>query len=145
MSIEKLSLNGFIKEVVDVSVGAHSRKFCFVLGAGYSITSGIKSEKELVDLWDAELLERNAQNYREWKDNLGITNTNMYEHYSAYYEKWFHRRPEDGYNFMEKLMENATPNVGYVILAYILKNTSHNLVISTNFDHLVEDAVTYYT
>lgn len=145
MSLEKLSLNGFIKEVVDVSVGAHSRKFCFVLGAGCSITSGIKSGIELVDLWDTELLERNADSHNEWKHKLGITENNKYEHYSAYYERRFHRRPADGYNFMEKLMESATPNVGYVMLAHVLTNTSHNVVITTNFDHLVEDAVTYYT
>ena len=145
MSVEKLSLKGFIREVVDVSVGAHSRKFCFVLGAGCSITSGIKSGQQLVDIWETELLERNADDYKEWKKSKGISDTNKYEHYSAYYEKRFHRRPADGYNFMEKLMENATPNVGYVILAHILTHTKHNVVITTNFDHLVEDAMSYYT
>ena len=46
MSIEKLTLKGFVDEVKDVSEGPHSRRFCFVLGAGASKTSGIKSGQE---------------------------------------------------------------------------------------------------
>lgn len=41
-------------------------------------------------------------------------------------------------------MENARPSAGYVMLAYLLASTPHNVVITTNFDHLAEDAVTYY-
>ena len=41
MSYEELSINGFIQEIKDVSDGHHPRKFCFVLGAGASISSGI--------------------------------------------------------------------------------------------------------
>ena len=47
MSYEELSINGFIQEIKDVSDGHHPRKFCFVLGAGASISSGIKSGQEL--------------------------------------------------------------------------------------------------
>lgn len=50
MSYEELSINGFIQEIKDVSDGHHPRKFCFVLGAGASISSGIKSGQELVDI-----------------------------------------------------------------------------------------------
>ena len=41
-------------------------------------------------------------------------------------------------------MENVHPNVGYVVLAYLLVKTVHNVVITTNFDHLLEDALNYY-
>lgn len=52
MKCELLSLNGFIKEMTEVSSGPHPRKFCFVLGAGASKASGIKSGQELVNLWE---------------------------------------------------------------------------------------------
>ena len=52
MNYEELYLTGFIHEMADVSSGPHSRKFCFVLGAGASRTSGIKSGQELVNIWD---------------------------------------------------------------------------------------------
>ncbi len=145
MSFEELSISGFIKEMKDVSYGTHPRKFCFVLGAGASITSGIKSGQELVDIWEKELLERNGTAHSNWKSENGITEENQYSFYSQYYERRFNRQPIDGYNYLEKLMEHAKPNAGYVMLAYLLTKTPHNVVITTNFDHLVEDAVSYYS
>ena len=65
MSYEELSLKGFINEMKEVSSGPHPRKFCFVLGAGASISSGIKSGQELVKLWDGELLLRNERAHRK--------------------------------------------------------------------------------
>ena len=145
MRCEELSLSGFIKEMKDVSSGPHPRKFCFVLGAGASKTSGIKSGQELVNIWDRELLERNQEEYLKWKAELKITEDNKYSFYSQYYEKRFKRQPMDGYNFLEKLMEHAKPSTGYYMLSYLLSQTDNNVVITTNFDHLIEDAVNYYT
>lgn len=143
MNYEKLSLSGFVKEIKEVSNGPHPRKFCFVLGAGASKTSGIRSGQELVDIWEQELLERNKEGHEEWKKKLKITDENKYEHYSRYYERRF-KLPMDGYNYLEKLMESAKPSIGYVMLSYILTHTNHNVVVTTNFDHLLEDAVNYY-
>lgn len=115
-----------------------------MLGAGASRTSGIKSGQELVRIWDKELSERNQEEHRKWKEKLGINEKNQDSFYSQYYERRFWRRPADGYNYLEKLMEHAKPSVGYVMLSYLLTNTDHNVVITTNFDHLTEDAVNYY-
>lgn len=71
MSAEKLSLNGFIQEMKEVADGTHPRRFCFVLGAGASRTSGIKSGQELVRLWDREIRERNEEEHRRWREELG--------------------------------------------------------------------------
>lgn len=87
MRYENLSLTAFVSEVKEVSNGPYTRKFCFILGAGASISSGIKSGQELVTIWDKELFERNGEEHLKWK---------------------------------------------------------HNVVITTNFDHLMEDAVNYY-
>ena len=144
MACEQLSLNGFIQEMKDVTSGSHPRRFCFVLGAGASRSSGIKSGQELVRVWDKELRERNEIEYLRWKKELDITDENMSNFYSYYYEKRFSRCPEDGLSFIEGIMESAKPSAGYVMLAYMLTRTPHNVVITTNFDHLTEDAVTYY-
>lgn len=143
MSYEDLTLSGFAKEMKEVFDGSHPRKFCFVLGAGASRSSGIKSGQELVNIWEKDLLERNKEGYWEWKQKFGINDSNKYEFYGRYYEKRF-KKPIDGYNYLEKLMESAKPSIGYVMLAYILTHTKHNVVITTNFDHLIEDAVNYY-
>lgn len=63
MDYEELSIGGFISEMKEVSSGPHPRKFCFVLGAGASKSSGIKSGQELVNIWDKELLERNREQH----------------------------------------------------------------------------------
>lgn len=146
MAFEQLSLSlpSFVKEMKAVTKGAHPRRFCFVLGAGASRSSGIKSGQELVRLWDKELRERNEEEYLRWRSKLGITEQNMSNFYSHYYEKRFHRCPADGLNFIESIMESAKPSAGYVMLAHILTETPHNVVVTTNFDHLTEDAVTYY-
>lgn len=145
MTFEEISLSSFISEVKEVSDGAHPRKFCFVLGSGASRSSGIKSGQELVNIWDSDLRERNENEYNNWRKRLGITEENKYSFYSQYYEKRFYRRPTDGYNYIEKIMESAKPSAGYVMLAHLLTTTPHNVVITTNFDHLTEDAVNYYS
>ncbi len=82
MSYEELSLKGFIHEMKEVSSGPHARKFCFVLGAGASLTSGIKSGQELVKIWDAELQLRNEKSHNKWKEDLNITEENKFSFYS---------------------------------------------------------------
>ncbi len=143
MNYEEITLSGFVKEMKEVSSGPHPRKFCFVLGAGASKSSGIKSGQDLVNIWEKDLLERNRKSHLAWKEQLGINDDNKYEFYSQYYERRF-KRVIDGYNYLEKLMESAKPSIGYVMLSYILTHTRHNVVITTNFDHLLEDAVNYY-
>lgn len=144
MNYEQLSLSGFIKEMKEVTDGSHPRRFCFVLGAGASVSSGIKTGQELVRIWDKDLKERNEEEYERWRKELSITNDNMCSFYSQYYEKRFRRCRADGYNYIEKIMESAKPSAGYVMLAHLLTRTPHNVVITTNFDHLTEDAVNYY-
>ncbi len=144
MSYEKISLKSFVSEVKRASQGKQHRRFCFVLGAGASKESGIKSGEELVDIWDREIQERNADTYATWQTEKGITQANMHSFYSEYYEERFRRHPKDGVNFLEHLMDAVNPSCGYVLLSHILTTTRNNLVITTNFDHLIEDAVTYY-
>lgn len=64
--------------------------------------------------------------------------------YSDYYEKQFSSNPVDGYNFLEKKMKEASPSGGYACLAFLLTQTPHKVVVTTNFDRLTEDAVTLY-
>ena len=42
-------------------------------------------------------------------------------------------------------MERAEPSFGYSVLAKILAETRHRVVITTNFDNLVADALSLYT
>lgn len=78
-------------------------------------------------------------------ETLGITEENKASFYSQYYDRRFARNYEDGYNELENLMEAAKPKLGYVVLSDLMEKTNHQVVITTNFDHLLEDAINYYT
>ena len=144
MGYEQMSLSAFIDEMKEASTGPYIRKFCFVIGAGASKTSGIQTGQELVDFWDKQLSERNPEEYQKWKAKYNITEDNKHSFYNHYYEKRYKRNPGDGYNFLERMMENAKPSSGHVMLAHLLVKTDNNTVITTNFDCLLEDAVNYY-
>lgn len=68
------------------------------------------------------------------------------KYYFDIYKLRFHGNPRQGYNYLEKIMELCAPSLGYHTLAMLLTESSqHNLVITTNFDSLVEDALFLYT
>ena len=68
------------------------------------------------------------------------------EYYFDIYKLRFHANPRKGYSYLEKIMERCDPSLGYHTLAKLLtENNQHNLVITTNFDSLVEDALFLYT
>ena len=148
MAYQIMTLRGFINEVKSSSQGPYPRKFCFVLGAGASKTSGIKTGEELVEIWEQELVERNPKDHEKWKKQLGITEKNRGNFYSSYYQRRFEKddgkRCRDGYNYLEQMMNRARPSGGYVYLSLIMAGTKNKVVITTNFDHLVEDALLLY-
>lgn len=138
-----LTMAGFLKRIGNASGGTRPQRFCFVLGAGASRSAGISMGTQLVDLWEEELLRENADSHYRWKKQTGITDDNKYQFYSKYYERKF-ENPDEGFNFLEKEMATAMPSAGHVVLAYLLCKTPHRVVVTTNFDHLIEKAVNDY-
>ena len=61
--------------------------------------------------------------------------------YSAIFDETFKISKKDGFAFLEKEMEGKEPSCGYSVLAQILAKNQHNIVITTNFDSIVEDAL----
>ena len=141
MGYEKLSLVGMRDEIAEASKGTYARKFCFFLGAGASKRSEIKTGQELVQIWDKKLEVRNKKAHQKWKAERGITEENKAQFYSQFYERMYHRCPRDGYNFLEEMMNQARPSIGYAMLTHILTKTPNNVVVTTNFDHLVENTI----
>ena len=62
-----------------------------------------------------------------------------------WYERLFADHPDRGYAFLENEMENKELSYGYSVLAWILERTSHKVVITTNFDNLVADALSIHS
>lgn len=61
------------------------------------------------------------------------------------YDKRFELRRQDGFAYLEKIMEGKEPSCSYSVLAQILEKWHNNVVITTNFDNLTEDALFIYT
>lgn len=147
MNKDEIKLKQLIRSFKDNN-NPDGQRHCFILGSGASRPSGIPTGGELVNEWIKEL-----------KTDLGEDDTNAWltkhcgttdlkelpAYYSKIYEKRFEAKPIDGFHYLQAKMANVEPSVGYAILAYILANTSNNVVITTNFDSLTEDALFVYT
>ena len=141
---EVIKIGALVTDIKDAKASDSDEGFCFVIGAGASVPSGIPSGKQLVDRWEKEIAERFGDSELErWKAEKGITEENKYSYYSDYYEKRY-KQPREGYKFLEKIMMDKSPSMGYVALSHIMCESKNNIVITTNFDHLIEDAVNYY-
>jgi Flp pilus assembly protein TadD len=153
MGAQKISTAGFLSEFLRLHELLPDRPFCWVLGAGASVQSGIPTGATLAKQWLEEIHEMedlDNQPIEKWAsaENLGI-NEFDFKRAAAFYP-WIYRRrfrkfKEQGYAFLEKLMEDKEPSYGYSVLAQIMAEKPYNAAITTNFDNLIADALATYT
>ena len=135
-----------VRMLKDASGESKGTKFCFLIGAGASMSSGIPSGADLARKWIREIEEDcGKDDFAKWKNKVGISEDNVGEFYPQIYEKRFGHIPESGYDCIRHYMEGKEPSLGYLILANIMVREKHNVVITTNFDNLLEDAIRTYT
>ena len=135
-----------VRMLKDASGESKGTKFCFLIGAGASMSSGIPSGADLARKWIREIEEDcGKDDFAKWKNKVGISEDNVGEFYPQLYEKRFGHIPESGYDCIRHYMEGKEPSLGYLILANIMVREKHNVVITTNFDNLLEDAIRTYT
>ena len=150
-TLKEMSGKGLVEQFGRVHQQATNRRFAFVLGAGASRTSGIKAAGTLVDEWLGILHKRDPEHHHkefaDWLDQHSKNHIpdfdprNSAEFYPQAYSALFAHDPDDGFAYLEATMERAEPRYGYAVLAFILAKTSHRVVITTNFDNLIADAL----
>ena len=156
----------------------NKQRFCFILGAGASVDSGIPTGNQLEMQWmnylmgktphngtyasedetekianqlyaDDEMEHTFAEIKKAWEEAVKDGKNLSSEYYFDLYKLRFHPNPRNGYRFLEKIMVNRTPSLGYHTLALLMTSKElhnlHNLVITTNFDSLLEDAPFLFT
>ena len=132
------------------------QRYCFILGAGASKTSGIRTGEELMREWRNFLIQRGKTYADNCAQDLDMEPSH-YVHlldpkaslrnddYFTLFDLRYAGNPNAAYAFLEREMEHAFPSCGYYPLAMMLAHTENRLVITTNFDSLVEDALYIYT
>lgn len=130
-----------------------NRAFAFVLGAGASRSSGIKGAPQMVEDW-IRSLHREATgevdgDCKAWATakSLGIKHYDPADpaaSYSELYRRMYARDPDRGYAYLEEQMQKSEPSYGYSVLARIMEDTPHKVVVTTNFDNLVADALSIF-
>jgi len=152
---DEWTVRGFLDEFMRINDHMLDRSFAFVLGSGASVSSGIPTGGSLVKRWIDELYTRHVDDagsrpLEEWVASGGIgikglTLDNAASLYSQVYERRFADDKDSGFAYLENEMRRAEPSIGYSVLAQILDKTRHQVVITTNFDNLVADALSIYT
>ncbi len=131
------------------------QRFCFILGSGASRNSGIRTGREMIGEWRTELLkvsggdqeyirrkaERIGYAPKDWENIFRPDYQIDSRDYFVLYDLMYADTVRAGYDYMQAAMANARPSIGYYCLASILDENTSNLVITTNFDTLTEDAL----
>lgn len=140
---------GVLEEIASLNKSMPDRSLAFVLGSGASFSSGISTGKAMAENWLNELHMRECHDNLDrntWiaSDKLGIDGL-TWDHAAEFYPWIFERRfrgdPQSGFAALEAVMDGKEPSLGYSLLAEIMQQTRHKVVVTTNFDNLVADAL----
>ena len=140
---------GLLDEIEKLHKTMEDRALAFVLGSGASFTSGIPTGKEMAERWLKELHLRECHDNSEIEQWIGSGALEIHglsfekaaEFYPQIFERRFRGDPESGFASLEAAMDEKEPSLGYSLLAEIMQHTRHKVVVTTNFDNLVADAL----
>lgn len=140
-TIDDLAL--FLKNKVDDEI-----LYCFLLGAGASVSSGIKTGQSLVEEWRNDCFHKY---YPDLKiDNVEekikkLKELDWYKEEKEYsslfgnlYDLKFQRK-----NYIEKQVGDKDPSIGYKYLNFLTSERYIDTFFTTNFDDLLEKSITY--
>lgn len=144
-------LEGKRRSYEDLSrfMGAHTGgvpNYALLLGAGCSVSSGIRSAAELTEIWRQEVFKRHWPNetYEPEAAKLQLTKSsggwyNPIREYSSLFEKNFDL-PRQRRIFVETEVAGKSPNLGYAYLMRLVDKGFLNTIFTTNFDDLINEA-----
>ncbi|MBE3178450.1 SIR2 family protein [Enterobacter cloacae complex sp. P3B] len=112
----------------------HHPNFTLFLGAGSSITSGVKSAGGMIQDWRDAYDDMHGEG--EVRKQVWFDKDNEYsELFESLYDQPTQRR-----EYIESCITAANPSWGYVYLVNLLKEKHFNTVFTTNFDDLLNEA-----
>ena len=121
--------------------------FSLLLGSGASATSGVKTAQELIKNWHSLLLKREGLSEEDTGFKKRLSDFPWHDHedeYSLLFEEIFDQ-PSQRRVYIEECLEDAHPGWGYVYLTSLLSNRYFDIVFTTNFDDLLNEACYLYS
>lgn len=123
--------------------GDGTPNFALLLGAGASISSGVKPTKKMIDEWRQQQY-RNSKSSEAYDDWLNKQKWYMTpDEYATLFELTFDE-PAQRRIYIEDCVKNASPFWGYIYLANIVANNFFNVIFTPNFDDLMNEACFVY-
>ena len=118
--------------------------FSLLLGSGASNTSGVPTAQDMIERWRRLLYGRSksADAYSKW-----VAKQSWYDHedeYSMLFEELYDQ-PSQRRIYIEECVKNAHPSWGYVYLTNLLSRRFFDVVLTTNFDDLLNEACYLYS
>jgi len=147
--MRRIDKNTFLRSFKVLS----NQSFDLFLGAGASISSGIHSGSDLVWQFKRELLsvsgKINGKKFQDLKieSNKKIIQSYFVEEdakvtnrYSYYFEQCY-PDPLVRQEFLTNLVKDKKPSIGFMCLSALVSKQTINTVWTTNFDDLIEKAI----
>ena len=118
--------------------------FSLLLGSGASSTSNVKTAQDMIDEWRRILFGRpgDVTDFEQWLDDQP-----WYKHedeYSMLFEEIFDQ-PSQRRVYIEECIKHSHPSWGYVYLTNLLSKRFFDVVFTTNFDDLINEACYVYS
>jgi tetratricopeptide (TPR) repeat protein len=120
-----------------------SPNFALLIGAGASVSSGVKPACEMIDEWRSQLYKQSKSdrkfddwlNDQDWYDDE--------EEYSILFKRVYDKAAQRR-NYIEECVKNARPSWGYIYLSSIISQGFFNITFTPNFDDLLNEACYAY-
>lgn len=118
--------------------------FALLLGAGASTTSGVKAAESMIEDWRDSLYvaSHSSKPISEWLNEQPWFQDD--DEYSLLFEHAYDH-PSQRRVFIEECLKRAHPGWGYVYLTSLLAHKVFNVVLTTNFDDLINEACYLYS
>lgn len=139
--MRNLDLDEFVDEIYEDIQKNSDSKYIFFLGAGCSVSSGIKLAKDLAKDWYEEL-KKQIKKFDKFSQNKDKNTLNFGNLYFEIFETLF-PTPLAQQKEIQRITEKVTPSLGYYVLSEFMQKPQFNTVITTNFDNLIQDALIY--
>ena len=114
--------------------------FALLLGSGASAVSGVKTAKEMIDTWRAQLHaegSRGDERIETW-----LSKQSWYgdeDEYSILFESVYDEASQRRV-YIEECIKDANPSWGYAYLTNLLTARYFDVIFTTNFDDLINEA-----